>query len=196
LKSPEHAGEKTPTLAETIETIRPSRAGLLLEIKAPSLYPGIEADVAATMRAVPGYVDSAVAAQRLVVQSFDLSSMATFKELEPTITVGLLGTPSPDRLPELAACADQINPHHKSIDAAYVDAVHDTGMYLVWTVDAVANMDRAIDMDSDALAFTRAPSRSPPCAAGPFWPLQPALSDPGPGGVPGNQAGSGHQGLV
>ena len=176
------SGEKIPTLAETIETIRPSRAGLLLEIKAPSLYPGIEADVAATMRAVPGYVDSAVAAQRLVVQSFDFSSMATFKELEPTITVGLLGTPSPDRLPELAAWADQVNPHHKSIDAAYVDAV--------------ANMDRAIDMDSDALASSRAPSRSPPCAAGPFWPLQPALSDPAPGGVPGGQAGSSHQGLV
>ena len=168
MKSPEHAGEKIPTLAETIETIRPSRAGLLLEVKAPSLYPGIEADVAAAMRAVPGYVDSAVAAQRLVVQSFDSSSMPTFKELEPTITVGLLGTPSPDRLPELAAWADQINPHHKSIDAAYVDAVHDTGMYcLVWTVDAVADMDRAIDMDSDALASTGAPSRSPPCAAGP-----------------------------
>lgn len=155
-KSPEYAGEKIPTLTETIETIRPSRAGLLLEVKAPSLYPGIEADVAAAMRAVPGYVDSAVAARRLVVQSFDFSSMATFKEIEPTITVGLLGTPSPERLPELATWADQVNPHHKSVDAAYVAAVHDTGMdCLVWTVDVVADMNRAIDMDVDGIITNR-----------------------------------------
>ena len=91
-----------------------------------------------------------------MVQSFDFSSMATFKELEPTITVGLLGTPSPDRLPELATWADQVNPHHKSVDAAYVAAVHDTGMdCLVWTVDAVADMNRAIDMDVDGIITNR-----------------------------------------
>lgn len=155
-KSPEYAGEKVPTLTETIEAIRPSRAGLLLEVKAPRLYPGIEADVAATMRAVPGYVDSAVAARRLVVQSFDFNSMATFKELEPTITVGLLGTPSPAQLRELATWADQVNPHHKSVDADYVAAVHDAGMdCLVWTVDAVADMNRAIDMDVDGIITNR-----------------------------------------
>jgi glycerophosphoryl diester phosphodiesterase len=81
-KAAEFAGEKIPTLAETIELIRDSRVGLLLEVKAPGLYPGIEGDVARTMRAVPGYVESAVAADRLVVQSFDFGSMAIFKELE------------------------------------------------------------------------------------------------------------------
>jgi len=155
-KSPEYAGETIPTLTETVDVIRRSRAGLLLEIKAPELYPGIEADVARTLRAVPGYVESAVAAERLVVQSFNFDSMAIFKELEPSITVGLLGTPAPAQLPELATWADQVNPHHKSVDAAYVAAVHGAGMdCLVWTVDAVAEMNRAIDMDVDGVITNR-----------------------------------------
>lgn len=155
-KVPEFAGEKIPTLTETIRTIRPSRAGLLLEIKAPALYPGIEADIARAMRTEPGYVESAVAADRLVVQSFDFGSMATFTEIEPTITVGLLGTPPAAELPALATWADQVNPNHRSVDAAYVQAVQDTGMEcLVWTVDAVVDMNRVIDMGVDGVITNR-----------------------------------------
>ena len=155
-KSPKYAGEKIPTLTETIEVIRRSSAGLLLEVKAPELYPGIEAEIARTMRALPGYVESAVAAELLVVQSFNFSSMAIFKELEPTVPVGLLGTPAATQLPELAAWADQINPHHKSVGADYVEAVHEAGMdCLVWTVDAVPDMDRAIDMGVDGVITNR-----------------------------------------
>lgn len=151
-KSPEYAGERIPTLAEAIDTIRRSQAGFLLEIKSPGLYPGIEEEVAEEMRSFPGYVDSAVAAHRLVLQSFDFDSMRRYAEIEPDVPVGLLGTPSRDQLPALAGFADQVNPHHSSVDASYVDAVHDAGMdCLVWTVDAPADMNRAVDIGVDGI---------------------------------------------
>lgn len=151
-KSAEYAGEPIPTLAQAIEAIRPSRAGLLLEIKAPDLYPGIEAEVAEEMRTFPGYVESAVAADRLVIQSFSFDSMRRYAALEPDVPVGLLGTPAVDQLPALAEFADQVNPHHKSVDASYVEAVHAAGMdCLVWTVDAPADMNRAVDLGVDGV---------------------------------------------
>lgn len=151
-RSPDHAGEPIPTLADAVETIRPSRSGFLIEIKAPSLYPGIEAQVAEELRAFPGYVESAVAADRLAVQSFDFESMRRYDALEPDVPVGLLGTPSRDQLPALAEFAEQVNPWHGSVDASYVADVHAAGMdCLVWTVDAPADMRRAADKGVDGI---------------------------------------------
>jgi glycerophosphoryl diester phosphodiesterase len=151
-KAPQYAGEQIPTLAEAINVIRKSRSGLLLELKSPELYPGIEAEVAAQMRAFRGYVKSAVAAGRLAVQSFNFDSMRTYKGLEPAVPVGLLGTPTLPELPELATWADQINPHFLSIDAAYVAEVHRLGMdCLVWTVDGAPAMNLAIDLGVDGI---------------------------------------------
>lgn len=155
-KSSEYAGEPIPTLAEAIDAIRASQSGLLLELKAPELYPGIEVEVAAEMREFPGYVRSAVAAGRLAVQSFNFGSMRLYKELEPTVPVGLLGTPALADLPELSTWADQINPYHYSIDAAYVAEVHRLGMdCLVWTVNTAADMNRAIDLGVDGVITNR-----------------------------------------
>lgn len=151
-KAPEHAGERIPTLAEAINVIRKSHSGMLVELKSPELYPGIEAEVAAKMREFRGYVRSAVAAGRLAVQSFDVGSMRTYKDLEPTVPVGLLGTPTAAELAELATWADQINPYHLSIDAAYVVEVQRLGMdCLVWTVDGAPAMNRAIELGVDGI---------------------------------------------
>ena len=155
-KGAQFTGEKLPTFAEAIEVIRKSGSGMLLEIKAPELYTGIEADVSAALRESRGYVQSAVGQDKLVVQSFNFDSMKAFTELEPTVPVGLLGTPRIDQLPELATWADQVNPFHSSIDAAYVAEVHRLGMdVLVWTVNTEADMLRAIDLGVDGLITNR-----------------------------------------
>lgn len=151
-KAPEYADERVPTLGAAIDVIRTSQSGMLLELKAPGLYQGIETDVAAEMQTFPGYVRSAVDAGRLAVQSFSFDSMRTYKGLAPTVPVGLLGTPTLAQLPELATWADQINPHHLSVDAAYVAEVHRLGMEcLVWTVDGAPAMNRAIDLGVDGV---------------------------------------------
>lgn len=155
-KSWTYTGERLPTLAEAIGAIRTSHSGMLLELKSPELYPGIEAEVAAQMREFPGYVQSAVAAGRLAVQSFNFDSMRLYKDLEPTVPVGLLGKPALADLPQLATWADQVNPYQFSVDAAYVAEVHRLGMVcMVWTVDSAADMNRAIDLGVDGIITNR-----------------------------------------
>jgi len=155
-KGAQFTGEQLPTFAESIDVIRKSGSGMLLEIKAPELYTGIEADVSAVLRESRGYVQSAVGQDNLVVQSFNFDSMKTFSELEPTVPVGLLGKPTTEQLPEFATWADQINPFHSSIDAAYVAEVHRLGMdVLVWTVNTEADMVRAIELGVDGVITNR-----------------------------------------
>ena len=146
------AGEPVPTLREVIDLVRRSRSGLLIEVKAPHLYPGIAQDLAEVLVAQPGSVPSAVAHDRLVVQSFDWGFMAELHALLPEVPVGLLGTPTIAELPELATWAEQVNPHHATLTQRYVDAVHAHGMELnTWTVDDPAIMRRLIDLGVDGI---------------------------------------------
>jgi glycerophosphoryl diester phosphodiesterase len=150
--SEEYAGEPVPTMAQMVELLRPTRAGILMELKAPELYPGIEQQVADEFAGFPAYVESAVRADRLVVQSFNWDSMAEYHELQPSVPVGLLGRPDEARLPELATWADQINPHFRSYDEAYVDAVHELGMEVhTYTVNAPADMHTVLDRGVDGV---------------------------------------------
>lgn len=153
---PSYAGERVPTLREVVDVLAGTGTGLLLEVKAPQLYPGIAGDVAAELRAAPGYVDSEVAAGRLVVQSFDHGVMRTFKDLEPSVPVGLLGTPPRRRLPRLATWADQVNPRHSVATPGYVAAAHEVGLRCqVWTVDDPADMTRALALGVDGIITNR-----------------------------------------
>ncbi|WP_435744542.1 glycerophosphodiester phosphodiesterase [Nocardioides sp. SYSU DS0663] len=150
--SEEFAGEPVPTLAEMVQLVRPSRAGILMELKSPASYPGIEQQVADEFASFPGYVESAVRAKRLVVQSFDWQSMARYHEAQPSVPVGLLGRPDESRLPELSTWADQINPSFRTFDAAYVDRVQALGMEVhTYTVNAPSAMHEVLDRGVDGV---------------------------------------------
>jgi len=150
--SEEYAGEPVPTLAEMVRLVRPSRAGILMELKSPALYPGIEEQVAEEFASFPGYVTSAVRAERLVVQSFDWDSMARYHQVQPSVPVGLLGRPREELLPELSTWADQINPSFRTYDADYVDTVHELGMEVhTYTVNEPADMHLVLDRGVDGV---------------------------------------------
>lgn len=154
-----YAGERIPTLDQAIDLIRSGSTGLLLELKAPELYPGIVTDVVSALRGVPGYLDGAVARRRLVVQSFDFAAMKAHKTRAPEIPVGLLGSPAPANLPALGTWADQVNPHHWGVDKRYVDQVRGQGMNcLVWTVNRASAMRRALELGVDGI-ITNEPAR-------------------------------------
>ncbi|MEU7893814.1 glycerophosphodiester phosphodiesterase family protein [Nonomuraea sp. NPDC049152] len=139
-------GERVPTLGEVLREMTGSGLGLLLEVKAPRLYPGIESRVADELRRNSSW------SSRLVVQSFDWGAMRTFHRAMPQIRVGLLGTPSTGDLADLATFAGQINPPYGDLTADYVRRVHSHGMEVfTWTVDDPDVMRRMISYRVDGI---------------------------------------------
>ncbi len=161
------AGERVPLLEEVVETIRHTGVGLLVEVKNPALHPGLAADVAAALRAVPGYLDEVAGTDRLVVQSFGAEAMKEHKRLEPAVPVGLLGTPATADLGAIATWADQVNPAHWSVGAGFVETVHRHGMRCqLWTVNRPAHLRRAIGLGVDGI-ITNHPHLLRPLVDGP-----------------------------
>ncbi|MEV0776116.1 glycerophosphodiester phosphodiesterase [Streptomyces sp. NPDC050433] len=119
----EWAGAGVPTLKEYLDAVEDNRQKLLLEIKAPEQYPGIEKDVLRVLRA-EGWLDPAHVRNKLVIQSFGADSVKAVHAQRPDVITGFLGTPAVADLPSYAKFTDQINPHHSSLTAEYVAAVH------------------------------------------------------------------------
>ncbi|MFH8592011.1 glycerophosphodiester phosphodiesterase family protein [Streptomyces rimosus] len=146
---PKFTGERVPTLEDYMDTVEDNDQNLLLEIKSPELYPGIERQILKELRE-DGWLDRDHVKRRLVVQSFSADSVKKVHSLRPDIKTGFLGTPAVAELPKYAAFADQINPQYKSIDAGYVASVHKVkgphGRPLevfTWTIDDAANAVKA-----------------------------------------------------
>ncbi|MDT0265086.1 glycerophosphodiester phosphodiesterase family protein [Streptomyces sp. DSM 44915] len=118
----EFAGEPVPTLTEFLDELAGNRQRLLLELKSPSLYPGIEADILDEL-GERGWLNEWYPGQRVVLQSFEADSVRTVHELAPRLETGFLGTPPVAEIPEYAEFADQINPRHADLTAEYVASI-------------------------------------------------------------------------
>jgi glycerophosphoryl diester phosphodiesterase len=151
--SGEYAGERIPTLDEAFDVLALSGRGALIELKSPRLQPGIvEEVVTAATRRPSGHPR----ALRVTVQSFDHQAMLRLRELGSGLGVGLLGTPPPARLPELAGWADQVGSHHHRVSRPYVDRVQSLGMKcFVWTVNRAPSMRRALHLGVDGVITDR-----------------------------------------
>jgi glycerophosphoryl diester phosphodiesterase len=150
--APEFTGERVPTLAEWVGVVG-DRAGMLLEPKAPELYPGIEIDLDKELRSLPVF-NRAVQRDEVVVQSFNHPWLRAYKDLAPDVTVGLLfgSKPTEAAIADAATWAQQVNPALGAIDEATVDQIHAAGMEShVWTVNAGQDMRRAISWDVDGI---------------------------------------------
>ncbi|MEU1475014.1 glycerophosphodiester phosphodiesterase family protein [Streptomyces sp. NPDC005760] len=116
-----YAGARVPTLKQYLDRVDLHRQKLLLELKNPELYPGIERETLKLL-SNEGWLDQAHRG-RLVVQSFSAASLRTVHDLKPGVKTGFLGTPSMADLHAYADFTDQINPSHTSLSRAYVSAV-------------------------------------------------------------------------
>lgn len=151
--SADFAGEPIPTLREVVEALGP-RTGLLLELKRPDLYPGIEAQIHEELSSVRGYLNRTLRTGRLVVQSFDVDSMRTYHELAPAVPIGLLHSspPAQDELLEASTWADQINVAFTVTDRRLVDRIHALGMTIsVWTLDTEQLMRQFLGLGVDGI---------------------------------------------
>ncbi|MBT2387787.1 glycerophosphodiester phosphodiesterase family protein [Streptomyces sp. ISL-11] len=143
------AGERVPTLERYLRRVDRNHQKLLLEAKAPELYPGIARQLLAELRRT-GWLDQPHIQRNLVVQSFDADFLKTFHGLRPDVKTGFLGAPKAAELGSYARFADQINPDHRSVTAGWVRSVHAVkgphGRPLeisAWTVDDGA---RAVEL--------------------------------------------------
>ncbi|MGW2699622.1 glycerophosphodiester phosphodiesterase [Streptomyces sp. NPDC001340] len=158
--SPAYAGTRVPTLKQYMRRVEHNHEKLLLEVKNPQLYPGIEQQ---TVRLLgnEGWLDRRHLG-RLIVQSFDADSVRTVHKLKPALTTAYLGTPSVAQLRQYARFSDLINPSYGSISARYVSEVHAiTGPHgrrlgvFAWTVDDAATAWKAAGYGVDGLITNR-----------------------------------------
>ncbi|MFF5702580.1 glycerophosphodiester phosphodiesterase [Streptomyces sp. NPDC012794] len=160
--APRFAGARVPTLRAYLERVEENRQKLLLEIKKPELYPGIEEETLELLDET-GWLDEDHVPDRLVVQSFSADSVRTVHELHPGLVTAFLGTPPVAELPRYARFTDRINPWHTTISAEWVTAVHGLlgahGRAMevdTWIVDDAATARKVRDMGVDGI-ITNAP---------------------------------------
>ncbi|MYU56291.1 MULTISPECIES: glycerophosphodiester phosphodiesterase [Streptomyces] len=117
------AGERVPTLADYLRRVDRNGQRLLLELKSPEKYPGIEAQTIRELREL-GWLDHAHINSRLIVQSFCVRCVRTVHELVPQMRTGILGAPAVSELAHCARFADQINPPISALSSRWIASVH------------------------------------------------------------------------
>ncbi|MFF3857707.1 glycerophosphodiester phosphodiesterase [Streptomyces sp. NPDC002209] len=158
----EFAGARVPTLREYLDRVQSNRQRLLLEIKKPELYPGIEKETLQVLDEA-GWLDAGHVQGRLVVQSFSADCVRIVHGLRPDLVTAFLGTPTVADLPKYAEFTDRINPWHTTISADWVAAVHGllgahgkTMEVDTWIVDDAATARKVQGMGVDGI-ITNAP---------------------------------------
>lgn len=136
-----YKGTKVPTLRQYLKRITKNDQKLLLELKSPEKYPGIESQTLKELSAA-GWLDEAHRKNRLIMQSFNADAVRTVHTLAPGVKTGYLGTPKVSELKKYAKFSDQINPKYTDATKKYVAAVHDVKgphgkplQALAWTVN-------------------------------------------------------------
>ncbi|MCA1011981.1 glycerophosphodiester phosphodiesterase [Halobacillus halophilus] len=122
-------GEKIPKLGEVLDEYR-GKIAILIEIKSPSLYPGIEQKVADALEA--RNMDKPNN-NKIIVQSFNHESVKNFHSILPGVPVGVLVGYSENgisdrQLENFAAYAQYVNPNKAMIDSELVDRIHAYGL--------------------------------------------------------------------
>lgn len=119
----EFKGAKVPTLDQYLARLDQNNQRLLLELKAPELYPGIESQTLETLQG-KGWLDTAHTNNKLMIQSFNAASVRSVHSQKPAVRTGFLGKPEKSELKYYGGFSDYINPRYTQTTKDYVDAVH------------------------------------------------------------------------
>lgn len=151
-KGEEFKGEKIPTFDEILDRYH-GKVGILIELKAPELYPGIEAQVAKKLK--ERNLDKPQN-EKIIIQSFNFESMKITNSLLPKVPIGVLTSnrahTTEQALKEFATYADYFNPSYGIVSKELVDQVHSLGMKIQsWTVRSQEAADFLLDMNVDGI---------------------------------------------
>ena len=146
------AGEQIPTFEEILDRYR-GKVGILIELKAPELYPGMEEQVAASL--TERNLDKPQN-EKIIIQSFNFESMKKMDRLLPKVPIGVLTSSSThttaEALQEFATYAEWFNPSYHIVTPELVDHVHALDMQIgSWTVRSQEAADFLFEMGVDAI---------------------------------------------
>jgi glycerophosphoryl diester phosphodiesterase len=151
-KGTEFAGEKIPTFDEILDRYH-GKVGILIELKAPELYPGIEESVALELK--ERNLDKPQN-ENTIIQSFNFDSMKKMNDLLPKVPIGVLTSSrlhtTQQALKEFSAYADYFNPSYTIVTKELVNQVHEEGMKIQsWTVRSQETADFLLEMQVDGI---------------------------------------------
>ncbi|MGS2778594.1 glycerophosphodiester phosphodiesterase [Robertmurraya sp. GLU-23] len=151
-KGEQYEGEPIPTFEEILDRYR-GKVGILIELKAPELYPGIEKQVAEALK--ERNLDKPQN-EKIIIQSFNFESMKTTNELLPLVPIGVLTSnrahTTPEALQEFSTYADWFNPSYGIVTEELVNQVHSLGMKIgSWTVRSQEAADFLFELKVDAI---------------------------------------------
>lgn len=151
-KGEQFAGEPIPTFEEILDLYR-GKVGILIELKAPELYPGIEEQVAAAL--IERNLDKPQN-EKIIIQSFNFESIKKMDQLLPQVPIGVLTSNRADTtleaLQEFSTYADWFNPSYGIVTEELVNQVHSLGMQIgSWTVRSQEAADFLFEMGVDAI---------------------------------------------
>lgn len=121
------AGEKVPTLEEALDRYQ-DKIGILIELKDPHLYPGIEQKVADAL-----IERNLHQAENIIVQSFNWDVVQSFHDILPAVPTGVLvssgqtidGEITNEQLMSFSAYADFVNPNKSLLNQDTVNRIHE-----------------------------------------------------------------------
>ncbi|MDQ0116184.1 glycerophosphodiester phosphodiesterase [Paenibacillus harenae] len=153
-----YANETIVTLEEVMYAFG-GKIGILIEIKDPQLYPGIEGKLAKTVRRYELIQDIAGigAHDSVQIQSFDFESMRRMHTLLPDIPVAVLINAdqhplTDETLDKLASYASSINVSHDLLDEDLVREIHDRNRkVMAWTIRKDQDMERMKELGVDGI---------------------------------------------
>lgn len=143
------AGEQIMTLDELLDQFY-GKSGLLIELKKPLMYPGIEEKVVDLLNE---YKDL----NSIIVQSFDMESMRKMNTLLPELEVALLMKPtiqhmSTQKIIDMTSFATYINFNVSYVNKRVIDEIHNQGgKVLVWSTKHQGWVDKAYQYNVDGI---------------------------------------------
>lgn len=151
-KGEQFTGELIPTFEEVLDRYH-GKIGILIELKAPELYPGIEKQVAEALK--ERNLDKPQN-EKIIIQSFNFESMKKMNQLLPRVSIGVLTSNRADAtleaLQEFSTYADWFNPSYGIVTKELVNQVHSLGMQIgSWTVRSQEAADFLFEMEVDAI---------------------------------------------
>ncbi|WKA51590.1 glycerophosphodiester phosphodiesterase family protein [Planococcus liqunii] len=151
--SESYAGEKVPTFEEVIDAFR-GKVGILIELKAPELYPGMEKKIADALMERNMHLSNN---GKVILQSFNHESMKKSKELLPNLPHGVLvgagwKNVTEEQLAQFATYADYFNPTMSIVTDELVSDVHEAEMKIYpYTSRTQEQALRLFDLNVDGI---------------------------------------------